>query len=95
MFLISVTYTKPLKKIDELMERRKSFLGNYFASGNFLLAGPKKPRTGGIMIASANSLAEINAIIEKDPLHKEGAAKFEVTEFIPFPQNISLSNFSD
>jgi len=52
MFLVHVTYVKPLEVIDELLPAHRKFLEANYQAGLFLLSGPREPRTGGIILAN-------------------------------------------
>jgi uncharacterized protein YciI len=81
MFVIELTYKAPLANIDARMRAHVTFLKKYYAAGNFLVSGRQVPRTGGIIIAVADSRAQIESIIAEDPFCKHGLAEFRVIEF--------------
>lgn len=83
MFIIQLTYTRPLTEIDQLLEEHTQFLKKYYAEGIFMLSGRKHPRTGGIILAKAESIVEIEKIITEDPFHRHGLADYTITEFLP------------
>ena len=81
MFIIELTYTAPLTKIDAQMRPHVAFLKKYYASGNFLMSGRQIPRTGGIIVAMAESRERIEVIMAEDPFCKHGLAEARITEF--------------
>jgi uncharacterized protein YciI len=81
MFVIELTYTATLAEIDAHMKAHVAFLKKYYASGNFLVSGRKVPRDGGIIIATAKSQEEVEAIVREDPFVARGLADFRITEF--------------
>jgi len=83
MFIISLTYIKPLEEADVLLEEHVAYLKEQYALGNFLASGRKVPRTGGVILARGASREEIETIIALDPFHSNGVAKYEITEFSP------------
>ena len=83
MFVITLTYSKPTEEIDALLAAHREFLREQYDNGVFLMSGRMVPRTGGIIIASADSRADIEAIVELDPFHLAGAATYTITEFVP------------
>ncbi|MAZ65812.1 MAG: GTP cyclohydrolase [Kangiellaceae bacterium] len=83
MFIISLTYIKPLEQVDALIEEHIAFLDNYYDKGIFLLSGRKEPRTGGVILAHNCSMAKLSKILSEDPFHEGGVAEYDVTEFIP------------
>lgn len=83
MFIISLTYIKPLEEVDSLLEEHVVYLKEQYTLGNFLASGRKVPRTGGVILARATSREEIETIISLDPFHRHGVASYEITEFSP------------
>ena len=83
MFIISLTYIKPLEEVDTLLERHVAYLKEQYELGNFLASGRKVPRTGGVILARALSREEIETIIALDPFYRHEIASYEVTEFSP------------
>ncbi|HZF71435.1 YciI family protein [Sulfuricurvum sp.] len=83
MFIISLTYIKPLEEVDVLLEEHIAYLKEQYALKNFLASGRKVPRIGGVILAHAISREEIETIISLDPFHRHGIAEYEITEFIP------------
>ena len=92
MFIVSVNYIKPLGQIDSLLEEHIEFLKVQYEKKVFIFSGRKVPRTGGIIIAKANSREELHVILEHDPFSKNGVAEYEITEFVP---SMTLPEFAD
>ena len=93
MFIISLHYLRDLSEIDRFIPEHRDFLERHYASGHFLMSGRKNPRTGGIIVAQAGSLAEIEAILRQDPFHREQLARYEVTEFQPTLTQDALAHY--
>lgn len=55
--------------------------------------GRKEPRTGGIIIANAESKSEIEQIIREDPFYIHQIADYEITCFIPSKYNDNFKFF--
>lgn len=81
MFVIELTYKAPLADIDARMRAHVTFLKKYYAAGNFLVSGRQVPRTGGIIVALADSREQIEAIMADDPFCKHGLADVRIIEF--------------
>ena len=81
MFIINITYKVSLEEINATMQAHVAYLDKYFASNKFLIAGRKKPRTGGIIIAIGDSKEEIEIIAKEDPFYTNNLADIEVIEF--------------
>lgn len=83
MFIISLTYIKPLEEVDALLEEHVVSLKEQYALGHFLASGRKVPRTGGVILARGVSRVEIETIITLDPFYRHHVAEYEITEFSP------------
>lgn len=83
MFVVLLNYIKPMSEVDRFVEEHRKFLKHYYASGKFLLSGRKEPRTGGVILAVAETRAEIENIVQSDPFHREKIANYEIVEFFP------------
>lgn len=83
MFIISLTYTKPIEEVDKHLAAHIDFLKNQYANNKFVASGRKVPRTGGIIISNAKTIEEVQSIISQDPFHKYQVANYDITEFIP------------
>ena len=93
MFIVLLKYIKPISEVDRFVAEHRKFLERYYMSGNFLLSGRKEPRTGGVILATAGTLAEIEGIIQNDPFHREGIAEYEIVEFLPSMSADNLVGF--
>jgi uncharacterized protein YciI len=82
MFIISLHYIVPLEKLDEHMAAHVKYLRKYYKTDVFIMSGRKVPRTGGIIIAQADSKDILEKIIEEDPFHIHHMAEFTITEFL-------------
>jgi len=82
MFIINLNYIVPLEQLDVHMADHVKFLRKYYKQDVFIASGRKVPRTGGIILALANSTKEIEQIIEEDPFYKFKLAEFSITEFL-------------
>jgi len=81
MFVIELVYKADLKQIDAHMRPHMAFLKKHYAAGTFLVSGRKVPRDGGIILATAKTRAEIEAIASEDPFCKLGLAEARIVEF--------------
>jgi len=81
MFVIELLYKVSLAKIDANMPAHAKFLKKYYGTGNFLVSGRKIPRDGGIIIATAKSQEEVEAIVREDPFVARDLADFRITQF--------------
>lgn len=82
-FLIEITYTAPMSEIDACLVEHREFLQEGYAAGQLLCSGPQMPRTGGVIIARAAELAEIETFFAKDPFQQRKLAEYRFVEFQP------------
>jgi uncharacterized protein YciI len=82
MFIISLTYIRPLEEIDAHMTAHLKFLKKYYSKNMFIASGRKVPRTGGIILALADSKNKVEEIIHEDPFYVHKLAEFTITEFL-------------
>lgn len=83
MFVVLLTYTRPLAAVDALIPAHREFLQRMYETGTFLLSGRKEPRDGGVILASATSALELESVLAQDPFHIHGVANYQVIEFFP------------
>lgn len=81
MFVIDLHYTAPLDTIDAHMAEHMKFLRKYYSQNVFVASGRKVPRTGGIILALADSREALDRMLQEDPFFSHGLAEFRVTEF--------------
>ena len=93
MFLIDLTYIKPLSEVDKYLEEHSAFLNKYYAQGKFIFSGRKNPRTGGLILVQHCDGEEIKKIIAEDPFNKHDIARYSVQEFIPTKYADAFSSF--
>lgn len=81
MYLINLRYTGALAEIDDALDAHRAFLEHYFSAGVFVIAGPKVPREGGIILAMPVTRERLDAILAEDPFHRQKLVHYEITEF--------------
>lgn len=81
--MVEITYTAAMAKIEEILPAHRAFLQEYYDKGALLLSGPQNPRTGGIVIARAESVEAIKEIFSHDPYQVQKAADYRFIEFNP------------
>ena len=81
MFVVILTYVKPLDVVDQHMKAHVAFLKTCYQAKTFIASGRQVPRTGGIILARAPSKEALAEIMEHDPFVREGAATYQIIEF--------------
>lgn len=83
MFILNLTYIKPISEVEKYLSRHIEFLDKYYANEKFICSGRKNPRTGGIILCNAQDMDEVNTILREDPFYEEEIADYEIIEFLP------------
>lgn len=83
MFILNLTYIKPISDVETHLQNHISFLEKYYSANKFICSGRKNPRIGGVIFCNATDINEVNTIIKEDPFYTENIAKYEIIEFTP------------
>jgi uncharacterized protein YciI len=95
MFVVLLTYVKPLAEVDRHMRAHMKFLAEHYAAKTFIASGRQVPRTGGVILARAASKEALIAVMENDPFCRNGVATFEVVEFRTSQHDPAFEPFAD
>ena len=84
-FFLEGQHLVPFEQRDpELIAAHRRFLQQGYESGRFLLSGPSVPPTGGVLVARAESLDELNEFLAEEPFCKAKVMRFcRIIEFDP------------
>ncbi|MEV7775633.1 YciI family protein [Kitasatospora sp. NPDC086791] len=82
MFVLELTYTAPVERIDAALPQHIAWLEANYARGTFLASGRKVPRDGGVILAVGEDRAAIEALAATDPFALAGLCEYRVTEFL-------------
>ncbi|EEA93721.1 YciI family protein [Pseudovibrio sp. JE062] len=83
VFVVDLHYTANIDQIEPLLEGHVAFLEEQYKAGRFIASGPKVPRSGGVIIATAESRELLEELLTKDPFYQQSVATYTVTEFRP------------
>lgn len=81
MYIIDLNYRVPISQIEEHITEHRMFLDEYYDQQVFISSGPKEPRSGGIILAAAESKEQLMDIIQQDPFYIHNLAEYNITEF--------------
>ena len=95
MFLVLLTYIKPLEEVEKLLDEHVQFLDKYYSQEKFIFSGRRNPRTGGVILMKVDSEAEARQIINEDPFHQHKIAEYDVIEFMATKYDPRFSCFMD
>lgn len=95
MYVVVLNYTAPEKDIDEALPDHFDWMTEHYGSGDFLVAGNRRPRTGAVIVARGMSRGRLDAILATDPFVARKLARYEVIEFQALRTVPELAKYSD
>ncbi len=95
MYLIFLHYKSDLRTVDSFVPEHIRFLQKNYDLGNFLMSGRRIPRTGGIIVARAESEDNVWEILREDPFYVNGVAEYEVIPFIASMTTPELASYQE
>ncbi|MGW7358605.1 YciI family protein [Streptomyces sp. NPDC054802] len=82
MFVMELTYTAPLERVEPLLEAHVAWLDGLYEEGVVIASGRKKPRDGGIVLAVGDDRPRIEKLAATDPFVVGGVCAYRITEFV-------------
>ncbi len=82
-FIVIITYRVPAEQLGEATAEHRAYLAQGYQDRRLLMSGPEVPRTGGIVVARAESRAALEAFFAQDPYAVRGVADYAFIEFNP------------
>jgi len=82
-FLVEVTYAAPMDQVLETRTEHREYLKTGYQRKWLLFSGAQSSKKGGVVIARAPSLEELQAFFKEDPYWVKGLATFRFLEFEP------------
>ena len=83
LFVVASRYLKPLEEVVAVTPRHREWLDQHYRSGLFLVSGRRVDSSGGIIIARAETQAELEAVFAQDPFVLEGCSQYSYAAFTP------------
>ncbi len=94
-FFLEEQHLVPFEQRDpNLIVKHRQFLQRGYDKGHFLLSGPSIPPTGGVLVARAESLEQLNEILADEPFCQANLMRFSrIIEFNPVQHQPFLSEW--
>lgn len=80
MFLLLLTYARPLPEVEALLPAHMSWLETHYAAGTFAASGRRVPRTGGAILLRVPDRTAAEALAATDPFVTGQVADYEIIE---------------
>ncbi|MFE3900055.1 YciI family protein [Streptomyces sp. NPDC059153] len=93
MFVLELTCTAPVERVDALLQDHVAWLDTQYAAGVFIASGRKNPRDGGVILAVGDDRAQIEKIAAEDPFTAQGVCTYRITEFITTKSSDELAPY--
>ncbi|QNE20319.1 hypothetical protein F1D05_23435 [Kribbella qitaiheensis] len=87
MFVLELTYTAPLERVEEFLADHLDWVKVQYDAGIFVASGRKEPRDGGIILALGNDATAVRELVQTDPFAIAGICDYRVTQF--FATNVA------
>lgn len=82
-FIIEGKLNNSVEIEENVMNAHIAYSQNAIEKGVTLITGLKEDMSGGILIMKANSLEEVEAYLNSDPLKIAGSQEYRIVEFTP------------
>ncbi len=94
-FFLQGQHLVPFEQRDPtLIAEHRQFLQRGYDKGHFLLSGPSVPPSGGVLVARAESLEQLNEILANEPFCKANLMRFsKIIEFDPVQHQLILNEW--
>ncbi|MCX7121598.1 MAG: YciI family protein [Gammaproteobacteria bacterium] len=93
MFIVILSYKKSISEADKYLSEHRAFLDNGYKNNSFVVSGPKKPRTGGVIISQLTDRNKLDGILKMDPFNIHSIADYEIIEFYPTKHHVNFTSF--
>jgi uncharacterized protein YciI len=91
LWVIQSRYLKGGDDLAAVTPRHRAWLDQHYRSGLFITSGRKLDGMGGVLLAQAESQAQLEAVFEDDPFVLEGCSAYSYTPFTPVKRGRALT----
>jgi uncharacterized protein YciI len=92
MFIVLLTYKKPIEEVDQYLVAHRAYLDQGYAKNFLLASGPKIPRNGGVLISQLRDRAQLESFLQQDPFYIHEVGDFEIIEFEAFKHHKAIDH---
>ncbi len=87
-------YVKTLDQVDAHLESHRAFLKANSAADRFVVCGRQVPRTGGVILARAESKEQLRETLRQDPFSQADVAEYDIIEVTPTMYHSAFADFT-
>lgn len=81
MFLVLLSYTKPIEEVEKYTAEHVAYIDTYYEKKQIIFSGRKNPRTGGVVLVDGTDRDFVEEFVKGDPFYQQEVAEFEIIEF--------------
>jgi len=81
MYLLIISYTQPLAKVEPHVAAHGAWVKQHLDAGEFLFAGPKKNGLGGVIAARSMDRPALQQLLATDSYVEADVAEYQIVEY--------------
>jgi uncharacterized protein YciI len=81
MYLIISNYVVPATEVDPHRTQHADWVNQYLNSGEFIIAGPRRGRNGGVILTRSIEKARLLEILNEDSFVSENLVETQIVDF--------------
>ena len=81
MFLIISSYIVPTTQVDPHREQHVAWVDQYIKSGDFIMAGPRRGKIGGVIVSKSMDKDRLMKILAEDSFVSENLVEMQIVDF--------------
>ncbi|MDA0910434.1 MAG: YciI family protein [Proteobacteria bacterium] len=81
MFLIISSYVVPSTQVDPHRAQHSAWVEEYIKSGDFIMAGPRRGKIGGVIVSKSMDKNELMQILVEDSFVSENLVEIQIVDF--------------
>lgn len=81
MFLIISNYVVPTAQVDPHRAQHVEWVNQYLNSGDFIIAGPRRGKNGGVILSRSMDKNKLMKILEEDSFVSENLVEMQIVDF--------------
>ncbi|ANE44089.1 YciI family protein [Deinococcus puniceus] len=90
LWIIQSRYLKTGDELAAITPLHRAWLDQHYVGGLFLVSGRKLDGTGGVLLAHADSQAQLEDVFKNDPFVLNGCSEYSYTPFTPVKRGKAL-----
>lgn len=81
MYLIINSYIVPTTQVDPHRVQHVAWIQQYLDSGDFIMAGPRRGKVGGVIVSKKMDKAKLMKILSEDSFVSENLVEMQIVDF--------------